>query len=60
MHLYELKDSMGRMTMELGIFKSEENAKNAVKNVIVPPRSAFLTKVTDEGHIKVAIIKGGN
>lgn len=59
MNLYELKDSKGRMTMELGLFRCEENAKRAVKKIIAPPNAAFLAKITDEGYVKVETIKRG-
>lgn len=58
MHLYELKDAKGRMTMELGFFDREDKAKNAVGKIIAPSNSVFLAKITGSGYVKIADIKG--
>lgn len=50
---YELTDFVGKPTMELGNFSSEENAIRVLNKLILPPRSAFLVKRTVAGTVKL-------
>ena len=55
--MYELVDSCGKTTMELGRFVSDEAAVKATLNVIPPPGSKLLVVRGPEGRRSVVEVE---